>query len=98
MFYKTIFVYRHPRSLNSQDRSNSAPNVCINNVLKPPSASDHKILQSIKPFQVNYNLLLILDTCYQILISFLDTIQSGTFSFNTSITYKYFEARQTPTC
>lgn len=23
---------RHPRSLNQQDRSNSAPNVCINNV------------------------------------------------------------------
>lgn len=26
------FQTRHPRSLNQQDRSNSAPNVCINNV------------------------------------------------------------------
>uniref|UniRef100_A0A1Q3F2R8 non-specific serine/threonine protein kinase n=1 Tax=Culex tarsalis TaxID=7177 RepID=A0A1Q3F2R8_CULTA len=27
---------RHPRSLNPQDRSNSAPNVCINNVIMKP--------------------------------------------------------------
>uniref|UniRef100_A0A336L0X1 non-specific serine/threonine protein kinase n=1 Tax=Culicoides sonorensis TaxID=179676 RepID=A0A336L0X1_CULSO len=51
----SVFQGRHPRSLNSQDRSNSAPNVCINNVLKPPTASDHKILQSIKPFQTQSN-------------------------------------------
>lgn len=34
---------RHPRSLNQQDRSNSAPNVCTNSV-KP--LSDHQKLTS----------------------------------------------------
>lgn len=43
---------RHPRSLNSQDRSNSAPNVCINNVLKPLSASEQRTLQNARPLQV----------------------------------------------
>lgn len=27
-----FYIPRHPRSLNQQDRSNSAPNVCINSV------------------------------------------------------------------
>lgn len=44
--------YRHPRSLNSQDRSNSAPNVCINNILKPLTAIDQKTLQNARPLQV----------------------------------------------
>lgn len=34
---------RHPRSLNQQDRSNSAPNVCINNV---KSIGDPKFIQN----------------------------------------------------
>ncbi|CAH2068149.1 unnamed protein product, partial [Iphiclides podalirius] len=32
---------QHPRSLNQQDRSNSAPNVCINMVQRPLTLADH---------------------------------------------------------
>ncbi|XP_012547726.2 raf homolog serine/threonine-protein kinase Raf isoform X2 [Bombyx mandarina] len=32
----------HPRSLNQQDRSNSAPNVCINMVQKPLTLAEHQ--------------------------------------------------------
>ncbi|KAG6457772.1 raf homolog serine/threonine-protein kinase Raf [Manduca sexta] len=33
---------QHPRSLNQQDRSNSAPNVCINMVQRPMTLADHQ--------------------------------------------------------
>lgn len=42
---------RHPRSLNQQDRSNSAPNVCINSV-KP--LIDQRLLQSRGPTQADF--------------------------------------------
>lgn len=42
---------RHPRSLNQQDRSNSAPNVCINNV---KSIGDPKFIHAKGALQVNY--------------------------------------------
>lgn len=42
-----LLIYdRHPRLLNQQDRSNSAPNVCINNVKM--SADQSRLLQSAK--------------------------------------------------
>jgi B-Raf proto-oncogene serine/threonine-protein kinase len=34
--------------LNFENRSNSAPNVCVNNVLKPLIGGDHKILANAK--------------------------------------------------
>ncbi len=40
--------HKHPRSLNAQDRSNSAPNVCVNNVLKPITNSEQKVLMNAK--------------------------------------------------
>ncbi|XP_062698196.1 raf homolog serine/threonine-protein kinase Raf isoform X3 [Aedes albopictus] len=44
---------RHPRSLNQQDRSNSAPNVCINSVMKPLfGAVDNRPLINCRPLQV----------------------------------------------
>lgn len=43
---------RHPRSLNPQDRSNSAPNVCINNVIKPLFGADNRTLINCRPLQV----------------------------------------------
>ncbi|KPJ21696.1 hypothetical protein RR48_00356 [Papilio machaon] len=33
---------QHPRSLNPQDRSNSAPNVCINMVQRPITLAEHQ--------------------------------------------------------
>uniref|UniRef100_A0A182FLQ1 Phorbol-ester/DAG-type domain-containing protein n=1 Tax=Anopheles albimanus TaxID=7167 RepID=A0A182FLQ1_ANOAL len=42
---------RHPRSLNQQDRSNSAPNVCINNVIKPFFGMESRNLISNPPLQ-----------------------------------------------
>ncbi|XP_045507699.1 raf homolog serine/threonine-protein kinase Raf isoform X1 [Colias croceus] len=33
---------QHPRSLNHQDRSNSAPNVCINMVQRPMTLAEHQ--------------------------------------------------------
>ncbi|CAH4035237.1 raf homolog serine/threonine-protein kinase Raf [Pieris brassicae] len=33
---------QHPRSLNQQDRSNSAPNVCINMVQRPLTLAEHQ--------------------------------------------------------
>ncbi|XP_059051376.1 raf homolog serine/threonine-protein kinase Raf [Achroia grisella] len=33
---------QHPRSLNQQDRSNSAPNVCINMVQRPMTLAEHQ--------------------------------------------------------
>ncbi|KPI95346.1 Raf-like serine/threonine-protein kinase phl [Papilio xuthus] len=33
---------QHPRSLNQQDRSNSAPNVCINMVQRPITLAEHQ--------------------------------------------------------
>lgn len=45
---KTLFVSRFsnhpPRSLNPQDRSNSAPNVCLNNVRVPFGADAQRLL------------------------------------------------------
>uniref|UniRef100_A0A2M4BFX8 non-specific serine/threonine protein kinase n=1 Tax=Anopheles marajoara TaxID=58244 RepID=A0A2M4BFX8_9DIPT len=46
---------RHPRSLNQQDRSNSAPNVCINNVIKPFFGMDSRNLISNRPLQAQTN-------------------------------------------
>ncbi|KAF9795557.1 hypothetical protein SFRURICE_004929 [Spodoptera frugiperda] len=34
--------HQHPRSLNQQDRSNSAPNVCINMVQRPMTLAEHQ--------------------------------------------------------
>ena len=50
IFYKLLLLCRHPRSLNQQDRSNSAPNVCINNA---KFCIDQRLLQQTKgPLQV----------------------------------------------
>lgn len=49
--------HRHPKTLNFDNRSNSAPNVCVNSVLKPMHSCDQKILANAKcpvPMQ-NYN-------------------------------------------
>ncbi|XP_058838071.1 raf homolog serine/threonine-protein kinase Raf-like [Topomyia yanbarensis] len=46
---------RHPRSLNQQDRSNSAPNVCINNVMKPLFGADSRALINCRPLQAQVN-------------------------------------------
>jgi B-Raf proto-oncogene serine/threonine-protein kinase len=40
--------HRHPKTLNFENRSNSAPNVCVNSVLKPLLGGDHKILANSK--------------------------------------------------
>ncbi|XP_026501184.1 raf homolog serine/threonine-protein kinase Raf isoform X2 [Vanessa tameamea] len=37
---------QHPRSLNQQDRSNSAPNVCINMVQRPMTLAEHQRKQN----------------------------------------------------
>ncbi|CAK1547985.1 unnamed protein product [Leptosia nina] len=37
---------QHPRSLNQQDRSNSAPNVCINMVQRPLTLAEHQRKQN----------------------------------------------------
>lgn len=39
---------RHPKTLNFENRSNSAPNVCVNSVLKPLLCGDQKILANAK--------------------------------------------------
>ncbi|XP_058123784.1 raf homolog serine/threonine-protein kinase Raf [Anopheles ziemanni] len=46
---------RHPRTLNQQDRSNSAPNVCINNVIKPFFGADNRTIISNRPLQAQTN-------------------------------------------
>ncbi|XP_065092933.1 raf homolog serine/threonine-protein kinase Raf isoform X2 [Ochlerotatus camptorhynchus] len=47
---------RHPRSLNQQDRSNSAPNVCINSVMKPLfGGADNRTLINCRPLQIQSN-------------------------------------------
>uniref|UniRef100_A0A182IN34 non-specific serine/threonine protein kinase n=1 Tax=Anopheles atroparvus TaxID=41427 RepID=A0A182IN34_ANOAO len=46
---------RHPRTLNQQDRSNSAPNVCINNVIKPFFGADNRPVISNRPLQAQAN-------------------------------------------
>lgn len=40
--------HRHPKTLNFDNRSNSAPNVCVNSVLKPMHSCDQKILANAK--------------------------------------------------
>ncbi|CAH2100444.1 unnamed protein product [Euphydryas editha] len=48
---------QHPRSLNQQDRSNSAPNVCINMVQRPMTLAEHQRKQnqsSNSPQSSNY--------------------------------------------
>ncbi|XP_047538985.1 raf homolog serine/threonine-protein kinase Raf isoform X2 [Vanessa atalanta] len=48
---------QHPRSLNQQDRSNSAPNVCINMVQRPMTLAEHQRKQnqcSNSPQSTNY--------------------------------------------
>lgn len=42
------YTFRHPKTLNFENRSNSAPNVCVNSVLKPLLGGDHKILVGAK--------------------------------------------------
>ncbi|XP_035429929.1 raf homolog serine/threonine-protein kinase Raf isoform X1 [Spodoptera frugiperda] len=37
-----VHWHQHPRSLNQQDRSNSAPNVCINMVQRPMTLAEHQ--------------------------------------------------------
>ncbi|XP_050663615.1 raf homolog serine/threonine-protein kinase Raf isoform X2 [Leptidea sinapis] len=39
-------LQQHPRSLNQQDRSNSAPNVCINMVQRPMTLAEHQRKQN----------------------------------------------------
>ncbi|XP_050074007.1 raf homolog serine/threonine-protein kinase Raf isoform X2 [Anopheles maculipalpis] len=46
---------RHPRSLNQHDRSNSAPNVCINNVIKPFFGGENRHVISNRPLQAQTN-------------------------------------------
>ncbi|XP_052895975.1 raf homolog serine/threonine-protein kinase Raf [Anopheles moucheti] len=46
---------RHPRSLNQHDRSNSAPNVCINNVIKPFFGAENRHVISNRPLQAQTN-------------------------------------------
>uniref|UniRef100_A0A182ML59 non-specific serine/threonine protein kinase n=1 Tax=Anopheles culicifacies TaxID=139723 RepID=A0A182ML59_9DIPT len=46
---------RHPRSLNQHDRSNSAPNVCINNVIKPFFGGENRPVISNRPLQAQAN-------------------------------------------
>ncbi|XP_061500724.1 raf homolog serine/threonine-protein kinase Raf isoform X2 [Anopheles gambiae] len=46
---------RHPRSLNQHDRSNSAPNVCINNVIKPFFGGENRHVISNRPLQAQPN-------------------------------------------
>ncbi|XP_058054827.1 raf homolog serine/threonine-protein kinase Raf [Anopheles bellator] len=46
---------RHPRSLNQQDRSNSAPNVCINNVMKPFFGTEGRNVINNRPLQAQTN-------------------------------------------
>ncbi|XP_035912779.1 raf homolog serine/threonine-protein kinase Raf [Anopheles stephensi] len=46
---------RHPRSLNQHDRSNSAPNVCINNVIKPFFGGESRNVISNRPLQAQAN-------------------------------------------
>ncbi|KAM7350238.1 serine/threonine kinase raf oncogene isoform 2-T2 [Cochliomyia hominivorax] len=41
---------RHPRSISQQDRSNSAPNVCFNNI-KPLTEAQCKLIQAHGPLQ-----------------------------------------------
>lgn len=48
------FQSRHPHSLNQHDRSNSAPNVCINSV-KPLSEHQRILAQSRGPLQAQNN-------------------------------------------
>lgn len=49
------YSLRHPRTLNQQDRSNSAPNVCINNVIKPFIGADNRTIISNRPLQAQTN-------------------------------------------
>ncbi|XP_052861890.1 raf homolog serine/threonine-protein kinase Raf [Anopheles cruzii] len=46
---------RHPRSLNQQDRSNSAPNVCINSVMKPFFGTEGRNVITNRPLQAQTN-------------------------------------------
>jgi B-Raf proto-oncogene serine/threonine-protein kinase len=47
--------FRHPKTLNFDNRSNSAPNVCVNSVLKPLIGGDQKILAGAKcPVPLDY--------------------------------------------
>lgn len=39
---------RHPKTLNFENRSNSAPNVCVNNIHRPLSSNEQKILANAK--------------------------------------------------
>jgi B-Raf proto-oncogene serine/threonine-protein kinase len=44
----TNFFFRHPKTLNFDNRSNSAPNVCVNSILKPLIGVDQIILANAK--------------------------------------------------
>lgn len=100
---KIVFFYltRHPRSLNQQDRSNSAPNVCINNVMKPILLQDQRLLSTLSkgPLQV----ILFLEYFFQqnyIINCFLlkGPIKPRTFTFNAGITNQYVEAYKETAC
>jgi B-Raf proto-oncogene serine/threonine-protein kinase len=45
--FKLLF-YRHPKTLNFENRSNSAPNVCVNSINRPLLSGDVKILANVK--------------------------------------------------
>lgn len=47
MFYFVLFSNHPPRSLNPQDRSNSAPNVCINSVKVTFGADAQRLLVGV---------------------------------------------------
>lgn len=40
--------FRNPRTLNYENRSNSAPNVCVNSVLRPLAGGDQRVLINAK--------------------------------------------------
>lgn len=46
--FDLFYSFRHPKTLNFENRSNSAPNVCVNSVLKPLVGGDQKILANAK--------------------------------------------------
>lgn len=94
---------RHPRSLNQQDRSNSAPNVCINSVMKPLfGGADNRTLINCRPLQVVVDnsfcgTVLFPPKVFKVLtLGFyslsVDPIQPGTLTFHSSITNEHVEA------
>lgn len=48
LYFHSLQFFRHPKTLNFENRSNSAPNVCVNSVLKPLFGGDAKIIANAK--------------------------------------------------